>query len=208
MLTSINHSTDNTHNDAVSSDEKTKSVYVQRGKRKLSINAYNHDRRYDYFIRRISVDVSSNQLKIDWKKVAATNVGAAMVRVGYRGTESGKIYTDNSYITNINGALQNGLPVGVYFYSQAITPEEAGEEADFMLEKISGQLVTLPVAIDFEFGCAKDGSLTGRLYEAKLTQEETTRIAETFCEKITAAGYVPMVYGVTAEAFCHPEGTV
>ena len=170
-------------------------VYVQKGRRRIPLKSYIHHKRFDNYLRGISVDISNNQGNIDWQRVAATDVNAAMVRVGYRGTQTGRIFADDSYITNINGALQNGLPVGVYFYSQAITPEEASEEADFMLEKISDYLIILPVAIDFEFACAKDGSLTGRLYNAKLSREETTRIAEAFCEKIASAGYTPMVYG-------------
>lgn len=202
--TSIADSHDNDSN-ITENDEASKSteqnlpsipeVYVQDGRYGISLLSYHHHRRFDNDLRGLAVDVSNHQPGIDWQRVAATEVNAAMVRVGYRGTESGKIFADDSYISNINGALRNGLPVGVYFYSQAITPEEAREEADFMLEKIAGYLVTLPVAIDFEFACAKDGSLTGRLYEANLTREETTRIAEAFCKRIAAAGYIPMVYG-------------
>ena len=170
-------------------------VYVQKGSRRLSLQKYVHHKRFRNCLCKVSVDVSNHQPDINWKKVAASGVNAAMVRVGYRGTGTGKVYADESYLVNIDGALQNGLPVGVYFYSQAITPEEAREEAEFMIQKITGQLVTLPVAIDFEFACAKDGSLTGRLYNAKLSKEETTHIAETFCDTIIEAGYTPMVYG-------------
>ena len=176
-------------------DTNAPALFVQNGRRRIPIGAFTHHSRFEYSLHGISVDVSNHQTDIDWQKVAATDVNAAMVRVGYRGSSSGKIFADNSYADNIKGALQNGLPVGVYFYSQSITPEEAREEADFILKKIDGFLVTLPVAIDFEFANDKEGGQTGRLYDANLSREERNLIAEAFCEKISAAGYTPMVYG-------------
>lgn len=199
MVVKNSGSNDFEHVEAVSSTGKTQTpipaVYVQNDKRKISLKSYVHHERYDDSIRGLAIDISSHQQEIDWQKVAATEVNAAMIRVGYRGTESGKIFADDFYIDNIKGAQQNGLSVGVYFYTQAITPEEAMEEADFTLDQIAGYLIPLPVVIDFEFESSKDGSLTGRLYDAKLSKQETTLIARAFCEKIAAAGYTPMVYG-------------
>ncbi len=199
MVVKNSGSNDFEHVEAVSSTGKTQTpipaVYVQNDKRKISLKSYVHHERYDDRIRGLAIDISSHQQEIDWQKVAATEVNAAMIRVGYRGTESGKIFADDFYIDNIKGAQQNGLSVGVYFYTQAITPEEAMEEADFTLDQIAGYLIPLPVVIDFEFESSKDGKLTGRLYDANLSKQETTLIARAFCEKIAAAGYTPMVYG-------------
>ena len=199
MVVKNSGSNDFEHVEAVSSTGKKQTpipaVYVQNDKRKISLKSYVHHERYDDRIRGLAIDISSHQQEIDWQKVAATEVNAAMIRVGYRGTESGKIFADDFYIDNIKGAQQNGLSVGVYFYTQAITPEETMEEADFTLDQIAGYLIPLPVVIDFEFESSKDGKLTGRLYDANLSKQETTLIARAFCEKIAAAGYTPMVYG-------------
>ena len=199
MVVKNSGSNDFEHVEAVSSTGKKQTpipaVYVQNDKCKISLKSYVHHERFDDRIRGLAIDISSHQQEIDWQKVAATEVNAAMIRVGYRGTESGKIFADDFYIDNIKGAQQNGLSVGVYFYTQAITPEEAMEEADFTLDQIAGYLIPLPVVIDFEFESSKDGKLTGRLYDANLSKQETTLIARAFCEKIAAAGYTPMVYG-------------
>ena len=82
------------------------------------------------------IDVSEHQYDIDWEKVAADGIDFAMIRVGYRGSTAGQIYTDEYFEKNIAGATAAGLKVGVYFYSQAINAEEAAEEAAFVLNAI------------------------------------------------------------------------
>ena len=83
------------------------------------------------------IDVSKHQGNIDWTKVAADGVEFAFIRVGLRGygTE-GKLVEDEYFEQNIKGALQAGIKVGVYFYSQAITDAELLEEANLVLEKV------------------------------------------------------------------------
>ena len=73
----------------------------------------------------VGVDVSSHQGLIDWERVADAGVEFAMIRVGYRGYTEGNIYKDSYFTYNINSALEAGLEVGIYFYSQAVTVEEA-----------------------------------------------------------------------------------
>jgi hypothetical protein len=89
------------------------------------------------------VDVSVHQGEIDWQKVKASGIDFAITRVGYRGYTAGGIYPDDCFAQNIRGALNAGLDVGVYFFSSAITPAEAAEEAEFVLSQI--QPMTLPV---------------------------------------------------------------
>lgn len=150
---------------------------------------------YEYYDgeKRIShrgVDVSRFQGNIDWNKVANDNVEFAIVRLGLRGYGTGEIKIDANYEANVSGALEAGLDVGVYFYSQAISEEEAIEEADFVLENLQGYDINMPVVLDVEW---VDGD--GRAN--KLTPEERTHIAKVFCERISAAGYEPMIYGNT-----------
>ena len=141
----------------------------------------------DYDVLR-GVDVSEHQLDIDWKQVAASGVDYAYVRVGWRGYTEGGLFEDAYFERNIQGALDAGLHVGVYMFSQAVTVQEAIEEADFVLERIGKYNVTLPVVFDWEKIEAAEARSHG------LTMELRTDCARAFCETVKSAGYVPCVY--------------
>lgn len=140
-------------------------------------------------LSRTGVDVSSHQGQIDWQQVAADGIDFAYVRVGYRGSTSGAISADERGAQNLAGARSAGLDVGVYFYSQATTEDEAREEADFVVSSLAGTQLDLPVAFDHER--SSDG--TGRADH--LSGAELTAIARAFCERIQDAGYQATVYG-------------
>lgn len=141
----------------------------------------------DYDVLR-GVDVSEHQLDIDWKQVAASGVDYAYIRVGWRGYTEGGLFEDAYFERNIQGALDAGLHVGVYMFSQAVTVQEAIEEADFVLERIGKYNVTLPVVFDWEKIDAAEARSHG------LTMELRTDCARAFCETVKGAGYVPCVY--------------
>ncbi len=135
------------------------------------------------------IDVSRYQSKIDWEKVASDEVEYAFVRLGIRGYTEGEIMEDETFQDNIKGALKNDIDVGIYFFTQALSEEEAEEEAEFVIESIAPYKVTYPVVIDVE---------TVESTEARgnsLTSEERTKYCIAFCEKIKEAGYTPMIYG-------------
>lgn len=135
------------------------------------------------------IDVSKHQGNIDWTKVAADGVEFAFIRVGLRGygTE-GKLVEDEYFEQNVKGALQAGIKVGVYFYSQAITDEELLEEANLVLEKVKPYNIELPIVFDVE----KVSGGKGRANE--LSVEERTCLTALFCQTIQYAGYKPMIY--------------
>lgn len=135
------------------------------------------------------IDVSRHQGKIDWKKVSGDGVSYAFIRTGYRGNTEGRLVEDENFKDNIKGAVNNGIEVGVYFYTQAVTEEEAVEEAEFVIDKIKDYDVTYPVVLDLE----EVTSNTARTSD--MTKEEYTKAAIAFCETIKAAGYTPMIYG-------------
>lgn len=139
------------------------------------------------------IDVSSHNGDIDWEKVAGS-VDFAVIRAGYRGYGTGEIVEDQKLKQNLEGAESAGIPVGVYFYSQAVNVSEAREEADFVLDLIKGYDVDLPVFIDFEYAHGSGGELTGRLYEENLSSSEAADIINAFCEKIVRAGKYAGVY--------------
>ena len=98
----------------------------------------------------LGVDVSDHQGSIDWSAVASDGVDFAFVRVGNRGYTEGALYADTRYAENIDNATSAGLDVGAYFFSQAVSVEEAREEAEFVLRLLAGRYLALPVAYDHE----------------------------------------------------------
>ena len=138
---------------------------------------------------REGIDVSFYQGEIDWEAVAADGVDFAMIRLGYRGYTEGGLRMDSRFAENIRGALDAGLEVGVYFFSQDITPEEAEEEADFVLEVLEEYEITYPVAFDWEPITPGKEARTD-----DLDGETLTRCAAAFCQKIAQAGYTPQIY--------------
>ena len=139
------------------------------------------------------IDVSAFQNRasenetIDWEAVREDGVDFVMVRAGFRGTGTGSLNTDAYYRENIEGAMEAGLETGVYFFAQAITVEEAIEEAEYVLELLDGLEIDGPVAYDWEM---KDSSY--RVYGT--TPEMATACAIAFCQRIEEAGYKPMIY--------------
>lgn len=138
------------------------------------------------------IDVSSHQEVIDWDQVRASGVEFAMIRCGYRGYQYGYINKDLYFDRNMQEAKRVGIKVGVYFYSQAIDPEEAREEADFTLSQIKNYELDLPVVFDME---ESETGENGRILS--LSKEEKTECAVTFLHRIQNAGYTPMVYNST-----------
>ncbi len=135
------------------------------------------------------IDVSKYQEKIDWKEVAGSDIEYAFIRLGIRGYTEGEILEDDRFEYNINGALDNNIEVGVYFFTQAISVEEAKEEADFVLDALEGYDITYPVVLDVEAVTNDNARTLG------LTKEERTKYCIAFCERIKQAGYQPMIYG-------------
>ncbi len=145
------------------------------------------------FRTRFGIDVSAYQNRasenetIDWQAVRNDGVEFAMVRVGLRGYSTGKIAEDAFYRQNIQGAMDVGIETGVYFFAQAITVEEAIEEADFVIERLRGLNINGPVAYDWEM---HDSSY--RVYGT--APEMATACAIAFCRRVQEAGYTPMIY--------------
>lgn len=128
------------------------------------------------------IDVSSHQGAIDWQAVAEAGVDFAIIRVGYRGYGTGAIEEDTMYYANMEGALAAGLDVGVYFYSQAISTQEARQEAQFVLDRLGGYEITYPVIFDWEQSSAEERT-------ANVDDETLTNCAIAFCDNIEAFGY-------------------
>ena len=135
------------------------------------------------------IDVSAHQGNIEWSKVAESGVEGVLIRAAYRGYGSvGNLKEDACFSQNIKGALRAGLKVGAYVYSQAITAEEAREEAQLVLSLTEGYTLELPIAFDWEHIDHTEARTDN------IGLGELTDIAKAFLEEIRLAGRTPMVY--------------
>lgn len=132
------------------------------------------------------IDVSKFQGSINWSQVKASGVDFAIIRVGYRGYGSGALVEDSQFRANIQGASSAGIPVGLYFYSQAVNEEEAVEEASMVLSLCGGYRLNYPIYYDTEH--VAGGRANG------ISRETRTACAVAFCETIRNAGYSAGVY--------------
>jgi GH25 family lysozyme M1 (1,4-beta-N-acetylmuramidase) len=133
------------------------------------------------------VDVSEYQQDVDWDQVKAAGFDFAFIRIGYRGYSVGQIKPDDLAREHLASAKAAGLDVGVYFYAQAISPEEAAEEARWCLDFLGGEILDLPVVYDWEWvdRQARTGSMD---------RETLTECAKTFCQIIERSGHQAMIY--------------
>lgn len=134
------------------------------------------------------IDVSKHQGEIDWQQVAEDGVEFAFIRVAVRGYGTGKLVEDEYFEKNMKGAINAGIKVGVYVFSQAVNEEEVLEEANLVLNKIAPYKIDCPVVFDVE----KISGANGRMNELSL--EERTNLTLLFCQTIENAGYKPMIY--------------
>lgn len=135
----------------------------------------------------LGIDVSSHQKGIDWQKVKEAGIAFAMIRVGYRGLDQGGLYLDEFAQSNYQGAKKAGLQVGAYFFSQATTPEEAAEEAEYALSITESWDLDLPLVFDWEYSGEENRV-------AAMTAPQVTQCAEIFCSAVEKAGKEAMVY--------------
>lgn len=132
----------------------------------------------------LGIDVSHHQQVIDWQQVKAAGIQFVMIRLGYRGIESGLLKTDDYAQQNLSGAREAGLLVGAYFYSQATSAEEAREEAAYALEVLGDFQLDLPLSFDWEIESRTES----------VDIRTATDCAIAFCTAVEDAGYDPMIY--------------
>ncbi|MFR2835954.1 MAG: GH25 family lysozyme [[Clostridium] nexile] len=144
-------------------------------------------------MRSTGIDVSEFQGNIDWKAVADSGIDFAMIRVGYRGMKNGEIKEDACAKYNLQEASKNGLKIGAYFFSTAVTEEEAKEEAEWTKNLLSGYPVTYPVA----YNCEGFQNPSSRQFD--LSVEERTKLADAFLKSIEEGSYTGMFYAARNE---------
>lgn len=133
------------------------------------------------------LDVSKWNVVTDWEKVAK-DVDAVIIRAAYRKAATGELTTDTKFKEYIEGASNAGIPLSVYFFTQAINETEAIEEANYVLNLIKGYSISLPIFIDSEAASNKNGRADG------LDIETRTSILLAFVNRINQKGYIGGIY--------------
>ena len=141
----------------------------------------------DTYTSDVGIDVSYHQADINWQQVKDAGIDFVMIRAGYRGYESGIIHEDERVYSYLKGASEVGLEIGLYFFSQARTVEEAIKEAEYVLHLAKNYTIGAGIAYDMEYVTNHD-----RIKD--LTIEEITANTMAFTNVIREAGYTPIVY--------------
>lgn len=139
---------------------------------------------------RLGVDLSYHQKSVNWEELKASQVEFVMLRCGFRGYSEGGLVADEKFREYAQKCNEYEIPLGVYFFTQALTVEEAEAEADFTLNLIKDYEISYPVAFDTEYVADPEA----RSNVEEISDELRTDIIVAFCEKIKEAGYYPMVY--------------
>lgn len=185
---------------------KTKVTLPDGTEQWVMINAYIPKHSYDFVglvyqepvmkyydkgnaISHLGVNLNRNSGDVNFEKLKSAGVEFVMIRFGARGYQNGQISIDDKYATYVQEAREAGLEVGLTFYSQAVTQEEAVEEANTVLGSISANSISYPIVFDMEL-VSND---TARI--DTLSKMTLTNIADAFCKTIKDAGYSPIIYG-------------
>ena len=135
------------------------------------------------------IDVSVHNGNIDWRKVKNAGIQFAVLRAGYGRELSQK---DTRFEENYRNAKAAGIPVGAYWYSYAMTEDEARLEADVFLSVIKGKQFEMPVYFDLE-----------EKKQFDLGKEKVSAIMRAFLEKVEKAGYFVGLYGSASSLTTH-----
>lgn len=140
-------------------------------------------------ITKQGIDISWYQGDIDWAKVAESGIEFAIIKIGYRGYETALLNEDPQFIKNIEGAIANGIDVGIYYFNQSISIEEAKEEANWVISKLEPYKdhIKYPICADYEK--TDEGARGNNLDRATLNA-----CIATFCETVEQAGYTSAIY--------------
>ncbi len=143
----------------------------------------------------LGADVSKYNEEVDFASLKEAGIDFVMIRLGARGYGSGQIVLDEKFADNIAKASEAGLDIGVYFFSQAITSDEAIEEANFViqnlqnLQNLNNYKITYPIAFDMEYVKNDKARIEA------LSRDQKTTITKAFLDTIKNSGYKPMIYG-------------
>ena len=141
-------------------------------------------------ISHLGCDLSYHNQYVDFDELAESGCEFVMLRCGFRGYSEGGLMKDEKFEQYASEAERVGLKIGVYFFTQAVTVEEAEEEAEYTLKLLEDHKISYPVAFDTEY--IDDDK--ARTNTTEISDELRSDICIAFCEKIRENGYYPMIY--------------
>ena len=200
------HSEESTEDDPSEGGTKTLVTFADGSEKWYSISKYLPQNEYDdgnfvlgngrmaYYVdgnkaSYTGVEVSKYQGYVDFNEVKKDGIDYVIIRLGSRGYSTGQLVLDDYFQDNIKRATDAGLDVGVSFYSQAITVDEAKEEADFVLQYIEDYDIQYPIVFVMEH------VLNDQARIDELAKEDKTQISKAFMDAIDEAGYNAMFSG-------------
>lgn len=186
-------------------EKKVTNVYIPARERVLGqipVNSYKLENFYidDGFmayhddegnkLSHLGLDLSYHQEHVDFAALKEAGVEFVMLRCGYRGYSEGGLVKDEKFDEYASACNEYGIPLGVYFFTQAVSVEEAVREAEFTLDLIKDYDISYPVAFDTEYVSDKGA----RTNIEEIEEDLRSDMCIAFCEKILEAGYYPMIY--------------
>ena len=141
-------------------------------------------------ISHLGVDLSYHQENVNWDELAQSGIEFVILRCGYRGYSEGGLVKDEKFDEYAKACNDRDIPLGVYFFTQAVNVEEAEREAEFTLDLIKDYKISYPVVIDTEYVSDKEA----RTNLEEIDEDLRSQMCIAFCEKIKEAGYYPMIY--------------
>ena len=138
----------------------------------------------------LGVDLSYHQENVDFAALKESGVEFVMLRCGYRGYSEGGLVKDEKFDEYAAACNEYGIPLGVYFFTQAVSVEEAVREAEFTIDLIREYDISYPVALDTEYVSEKGA----RTNSGEIDEDLRSEMCIAFCRKISEAGYYPMIY--------------
>ena len=134
----------------------------------------------------VGIDVSVWQGDINFKKVKEAGAEFVMIRIGFGHDSKNNIVMDSKFKNNIKNAKEEGLLVGIYFYSYAKTIDEAKKQASWIIQELNGINLDLPITFDWESWTYFD--------DYQLNFLDINNIAKAFMDECIKAGYDSMLY--------------
>lgn len=149
------------------------------------------------------IDLSKWNTVTDYNALRSSGVEGVIIRLGYRSYGAGKITEDPKFKIHLNGVKSAGIPVGIYFFTTAISVAEAEEEADYVAKMIKDNNIDLqfPIYVDAEYTTS---TLSGR--SDNLGPLERTTYLLAFVDRCKKNGYDAGIYA-TSYWFLHKLDT-
>ena len=130
---------------------------------------------------KFGIDISEHNGNVDWEK-AKNKINFAILRLGWIGNKNNHTI-DEKFERNYSECIKLGIPIGIFVYNYCNSESTVKSGAEWVIKKLKGKTIDLPVYIDME-----DASIKS------LGKNKLTNIVMAFNTAIENAGYWAGVY--------------